>query len=194
MAAGERTSPYIPAPGELIRELLREPRLAPLGPGTPNQAAHPLLANATLAGLFAATRIHDKDMAKCCLAGLWLYHDFLDESHKICQDIETPTGSYWHALMHRREPDYGNSKYWFNRVGMHPVFAELHLAAQELAVQAGDEGRFLGSQAQWDPFAFVDLCEKAAGDRADLDDLCRRIQLREWELLFDHCYRRAIGG
>ena len=46
-------------------------------------------------------------MAACCLCGLWLLHDFLDESHSLSQEITTDTGSYWHGIMHRREPDYG---------------------------------------------------------------------------------------
>ena len=43
-------------------------------------------------------------MANACRAGLWLYHEFLDEAHEITQHLHTPAGSYWHALVHRREP------------------------------------------------------------------------------------------
>src|SRR5690242_1748407 len=52
-------------------------------------------------------------------AGLYLYFDHLDPAHKIAQDIETPDGSFWHGIMHRREPDDENSAYWFRRVGAH---------------------------------------------------------------------------
>ena len=46
---------------------------------------------------------------------LWLY-GFLDESHSIAQGIDSAEGSYWHALMHRSEGDFSNSKYWYRRV------------------------------------------------------------------------------
>src|SRR5689334_18276195 len=48
--------------------------------------------------------------AQGMLAGLWLWHDYLDESHRICQALETETGALWHAIMHRREGDFSNSK------------------------------------------------------------------------------------
>ena len=62
---------------------------------------------------FRSFRLAILDMAQACLAGLWLYHDFLDESHSISQEIATSTGSFWHGIMHRREPDPSNAKYWF---------------------------------------------------------------------------------
>src|SRR4051794_32254466 len=49
--------------------------------------------------------------AELLVAGLWLWHDWLDESHRISQRVETADGSYWHAIMHRREGDFSNSKY-----------------------------------------------------------------------------------
>ena len=42
-------------------------------------------------------------------------------------------------------------------------------------------------------FAFIDLCEAAVTGRAGCELLCRRVQQREWRLLFDHCVRHAVG-
>jgi hypothetical protein len=143
---------------------------------------------------FAPATVHNADMARACLAGLCLYHDFLDEAHTISQDIDTPSGSYWHGLMHRREGDFGNSKYWFRRVGAHPVFVPLHAAARQLAATVAAAPGFLVAPTQWDPYAFVDLCEACVAGRHSGEALCRQIQQREWELLFDYCYRQAIGA
>ncbi|MHA6482674.1 hypothetical protein ACX1C1_12310 [Paenibacillus sp. strain BS8-2] len=56
------------------------------------------------------------------MAGLHLRNDSLDRSHSYAQQIEDDsTGSYWHAIMHRMERDFWNSKYWFRQAGRHPV-------------------------------------------------------------------------
>ena len=47
-------------------------------------------------------------MPACCCAGLWLLHGYLDESHALSQSIHTTSGSYWHGLTHRREPNFAN--------------------------------------------------------------------------------------
>lgn len=56
------------------------------------------------------------------MAGLHLRNDSLDRSHSYAQQIEDDAaGSYWHAIMHRMEQDFWNSKYWFRQAGRHPV-------------------------------------------------------------------------
>src|SRR5262245_16375644 len=103
--------------------LWRQERLPALGPGFPNEAAREVLSAIRVEDVFTAIR--DREAALGCLSGLWLYHDFCDESHTISQDLPGWIGSYWHGIMHRREPDPGNAKYWFRRVEPNPVYESL---------------------------------------------------------------------
>jgi hypothetical protein len=166
--------------------------LAPLGPGTPERSLETRLAN--LGDAAFGDSIADPTMVQACRAGLWLAFNFLDEAHTISQELSTPEGSYWHALMHRREPDHANAAYWFRRVGTHPVYTPLRAAAADLAVSVPPQAAFLARQEPWDPFAFNHLCEMSHPETAACHDLCCQVQRVEWELLFNHCYRHAIGA
>ncbi|MBI3838889.1 MAG: hypothetical protein HY288_13280 [Planctomycetia bacterium] len=180
--------------GPAVAALLKGAKLNELGPGNPESCRRPLLEALTPDTIAAPHALANRDMALACLSGLWLRHDFLDESHRISQELENPSGSYWHGIMHRREPDFTNAKYWFRRVGNHPVFGFLQTAAQSSASQrkADKAAKFLIEQSQWDPLAFVDLCELALDVSHPIHALCMSIQQCEWELLFDYCYRQAI--
>ncbi len=180
--------------GSAFSDLLAEPRLNPLDEGPPNSSAKGTLDSLTIDRAFDGHSITDPDMAQGCLAAIWMHHNFLDESHRISQKIDTETGSFWHGIMHRREPDFSNSKYWFRKVGSHPTFATLHAEAADIAKDGDGEASFLNSQTAWDPFAFVDLCESALSGNSDVESICRNIQQREWELLFDYSFNHAIGA
>jgi hypothetical protein len=181
--------------GPQFGRLLAAAPLNELGPGKPVMAMRKELQALSLDTPFAPHSVVEQSMAQACLSALWLRFDFLDESHSIGQEIHNPSGSYWHGIMHRREPDYDNAKYWFRRVPQHEVFAPLAEAAREIACSAKphDGAKFLTTQKQWDPLAFVDLVAAAARGRSSSELLCREIQRREWELLFDYCYRSACG-
>jgi hypothetical protein len=150
-------------------------RLMPLGPGTPDESKRSLLAN--FDPLRDLPIVKNANAAKACHAGLWLYWDFLDESHSISQDLHTPEGSAWHAIMHRREGDFSNSKYWYRRVGAHPIFEGMKRASEKIGY------------AYSNPFDFVDYCEKVLGKGNDDERLAEAVQMIEWKLLFEHCHR-----
>lgn len=185
------SQPY-PAP---IAQLLDPQRVMELTFGKPNAAVRNRLEALDRDAAFSPQRMRHADMAACVLAGLWLLHDHMDESHAICQDIQTPSGSYWHGILHRREADYGNAKYWFRRVGEHPIFPRLRDAAASLASGSAAPGAScLATQSSWDAYKFIDLCETAvsSSDPA-LQQLCRDVQMAEFNLLLEYCYQQAIA-
>jgi hypothetical protein len=134
-------------------------------------------------------------------AGLFQWHDFLDESHQLSQSIEgeggDQLGDYWHAIMHRREPDYSNAKYWFRQIGRQQIYRPLQKEADATLASYSDSdaGRWrsrLQSGSNWDPFAFVDMCEACAADETtDLAYAARRIQYIEMSLLMEMTMRTA---
>ena len=122
------------------------------------------------------------------MAGLWLYFSAFEEAHQLAQDDRSAEGSLWHAILHRQEPDSGNSAYWFKKAGPHETQKALSREARQI-VSRHPAAEFRPSQP-WDPFGFILFCERAReqpgseSERAALE-----IQLAEWQLLFDHCAR-----
>ncbi len=150
-------------------------RLMPLAMGRCSSThAFELLQSASAARLFPRSRAPE-----AALSGLYLYFSCLDEAHSLAQDIGTAEGSFWHGIMHRQEPDPGNSSYWFQKVGRHPIFPALWEQAAAIGVNFGP---------QWDPFAFIDLCERARwAPGSDDERRALEVQRVEWQLLFDYC-------
>lgn len=118
-------------------------------------------------------------------SALWLLAGDLDASHQISQAIDSAEGSYWHGIMHRREGDYSNAKYWFRRVGQHAMHGQLvaHIQAAEsrfaprkLPLDRLDNSSSLANE-------LVDLCQVAVHGqppwKVDLEQIC----WWEWQLM-----------
>jgi len=67
--------------------------------------------------------------------------DDLDRSHRICQGLHDSTGAYWHMIVHRREGDFSNSRYWRSQVGNHPLIAERPDLDPDLLIAAAEADR-----------------------------------------------------
>lgn len=122
-------------------------------------------------------------------SAILLRHDHLDASHTLSQSIGSAEGSFLHGIMHRREPDYSNAKYWFRRVGDHPIFPPLRETALDLGVDATDP---MVSGGDWDPYAFADAVQKAMRSAGvpERATLLEKIQETELDLLVSHCITR----
>ena len=166
--------------------------LVPTGSG--NATARDLLEGVQPSELITGP-VARADEAKAMLSGLWLYFDWLDESHRISQSIETPTGSFWHAIMHRREGDFSNSKYWYARCASHPAISVMAAQAPRLInTMPADKSLLRLIAAGWNANAFVDLVEQVHDSPDDpRRALAVSLQRLEWQVLFDDCTRRAAG-
>jgi len=183
---------YGPAARELIARARQEQRPLGLTVGAAEENVRAALQDLSVATISPNKKVRMPQDAQCLHAALWLLFDFFKESHDIAQQVATPSGSYWHAIQHRIEPDPSNSRYWFSRVGDHPIFAELILDAKEIAGVTPPAGvAELVKYERWDPDVFVKLCTSSP-DSATAQVLLA-VQRREWELLFEHNYSKAFA-
>jgi hypothetical protein len=115
-------------------------------------------------------------------AGLFLLGGDWQRAHEAAQALETPLGAHWHALVHRHEPDYPNSRYWLGQAGQSPIYPRLAEAARA----AGQAGR-VAPGGVWDPLRFTDCYADPAHDA-----WTRPLDALEQRALLEHCLEQGL--
>ena len=91
-------------------------------------------------------------------------------------------------------------RYWFGRVGTHPIFPELRERALELFEETqnpsdalADIGQTIAAQENWDAYQFIDWCQAAEGSSdSDVTRFLQQVQAEEIKLLLAYSYRNAV--
>lgn len=181
----------MPAIDDITQQLQERQPLPPLYPAQPwNAALSQQIETASAADLMGADA-GQVEMIDACRAGLLLWNDDLEASHTISQRLENQTGSFWHAIMHRREGDASNSQYWWRRTGAHPAFGMIYEAAvAALETEATPAAQAFSAKLQsaktWLPVEFVTCCDSTRRDDNDSKWL-QWIQVVEMATLLQWC-------
>ncbi len=157
---------------------------------TPAKAASPDLSRQiSSADLFGGK---SGAMVDCCRAGLLLLNDDLEAAHPLIQDLPDQTAAFWHAILHRREGDYANARYWWHQTGEHPAFEPIY----DLVLHRVPDFRLLDelrATGVWLPLEFNAACEKFAHDGRFESEL-RATQRLEMRGLLEWCAARVRAG
>jgi len=167
------------------RIFLQEGLLAKLTPGEP--LSYELLLrvrDADEAALSGGKAIGHAGNFALVRGGLLYAIDAIHEAHALFQDAKGDLGAYWHGMMHRREGDFENARYWFRRAGVLPCFDTLHRAAGAFSAD-------MARQANWDPYLLTCECEQARFGAEESVVPCVQLQRAEFEGLFDYSWRQS---
>ncbi len=118
-------------------------------------------------------------------AALFYACDAIDESHGIVQKIDGDESAYWHGMLHRREGDFDNARYWFRRAGTLSVFGELHHSACAVSP-------IVAAQLNWDPYLFTGLCEQNKFGETETTGELVKLQRIEFQTVFDYTWRLSF--
>lgn len=143
--------------------------------------------------LFKHENMKDTMLANCCLAGALLFYGYLKESLRLSQKIKTPEGNYWHAIMHRVEGDYENSRYWLKTIPHHSIYSQVHKELKEKLTNKIEVLQKLLDKESWDPIAYVDLIEELERTKdIELTKAMSMLGFIEWKALYEFCYINGI--
>jgi hypothetical protein len=162
---------------DLLKELL--PR-SPLHWDLPGE-----IAKADNAALLGTAVLKNAAAVKLVRGGLLYAVDALDAGHRFFQDDSSDLGAYWHGMMHRREADFDNARYWFRRAGRLSFFAELHR-------QAFSHSADMARQDNWDAYLLTGLCEQSKFGATELTRECVALIQAEFHAAFDYTWRQAV--
>jgi hypothetical protein len=160
----------------LLRKLIPTEPLDPLWPGRIRVADDATISGGRVVGepgTFGLIR-----------GGLYYAVDAIHEAHAVFQEASGDLGSYWHGMMHRREGDFDNARYWFRRAGQLPFFDLLHHEASE-------HSAVMARQSNWDPYLFTGECEQARFGAEEGLKALSALQRIEFEGVFDYCWRKS---
>ncbi|NLX13375.1 MAG: hypothetical protein GXY44_06945 [Phycisphaerales bacterium] len=196
-----RLNPSLLAPEIATQLMLRGTELPPLEwHRSANRAIKLKLESLDDARLFAPAAVQDAAMVAAIRSLLYLWSGGVGEAGTCAQSAPEQERNYLVALGERLQGVPDKAKASFQKLNAHPVYERLVPLAMEEMKPVNDSRlqrvrQILEMDERWEPFVFIDLFEQARAGKLSrpAEEVVRRIQVLEFELLFAHCYLKAIG-
>jgi len=151
--------------------------------------------------LFGRRTLEDEPSGAAIRALLYLWSGWPNEARMYAQAANDDERHFITGVCERHGGHANAAKAAFQQLDGHPVFDELAGLVPEIVADNRDRSicRFaeiVRLTECWEPFAFVDLYEQGrAGVLTESTlETVRTLQCREFEVLFRHCHRRALGA
>lgn len=151
-----------------------------LGPGPRNGVASVTAVRDQVAQALPQA---DAETIERVRALVWLWQDHSEEAHEAVQDLHDRESSWIHAILHRREPDYSNARYWFHRVGQPAAYATLGDRVKAWLKTSGDNSllKEVMPNGKWDGLGMVAACEASDIESEDQPRIRALIQIQVLE-------------
>jgi len=167
----------------------------------PNRAARTALdAVPTDTDLLGCESLKDISAAAAVRALLYLWNGWPAEANQAAAAAPPTERLYVEAIALRQAGDQVEAKAAWQKIGTHSVFGPLATYVQEaIPRNAGAALKRLRETiefaGQWEPYLFADVFDQAREGKLDLlsEELVRKLQCCEFELLLVHCLQVATG-
>ncbi len=150
--------------------------------------------------LFGGATLANEEMTAAIRAMLYLWNGWPGDCKMYAQAADEQTCRYLVGFCERQAGNTDPAKEALQQLTAHPVYdamtkyvpAAVGVGADTYLRRFADIVKLGGA---WEPFAYIDLFELAR--RKELcnaaEEVVRTFQCREFELLFDHCYKATTG-
>lgn len=167
----------------------------------PKHFAKTALAEIDDIRLFGRDSLMNEAMAAAVRALLALWNGWPNEAQMFAQSAPDKERVYVTAFCERQLGHTDLAKSAFSQIADHPIYPKL----AEFAIKTENDTthplwkRFqelLQFGEAWEPFLFIDLIEQTRAGKLDpsAEATVRRVQCREFDLLFQYCFEKATGA
>ena len=136
------------------------------------------------ADLAITGEVRSPEWTRLLRAGLFYFHDALDDALPLAADASGALADYWRAMIHRRRGEFEEARTFGRRAGELPPFPLMH----RLVV---DDCPHMARQTGWDAFLLAHLWEQYRFGADELGTELRFLQRVEFRQIWEHTWRVA---
>lgn len=170
------------------RVLIFEDTLKNPLPGGPEDIEMVLrIRAASDAAVVGSAWLQDHSVLPLLRAGLFYFHDALDEARRLAEAPSGPLADYWRQMIHRRLGEFELARKYGRTAGELPPF-------QLMLRLVKDDCPVMARQANWDAYLVNSLAEQFRFGETDLLPQLRRLQRVEFGQIYRYTWKLAVGG